>query len=152
VTEALVAACRSIDPEPIAELALELVRIWSPPGDERAMADRVATALTEAGARVRIDEEFPASPSVIAEIGASDGAAGPTLQWHGHLDAIEVVQPDPRREGDRIVGRGAADMKGDHRRARWRPRASPRRAGPHVLGGAHRAAGNGPARDRRGAG
>jgi acetylornithine deacetylase/succinyl-diaminopimelate desuccinylase-like protein len=84
------------------------VRIWSPPGDERAMADRVAAALQAAGARVRLDEEYPASPSVIAELGQD----GPTLQWHGHLDAIDVPQPDPRRDGDRIIGRGAADMKG----------------------------------------
>jgi succinyl-diaminopimelate desuccinylase len=58
---------------------------------------------------VRLDAEFPDSPSVIAELG---GPGGPTLQWHGHLDAIDVPQPEPRREGDRIIGRGAADMKG----------------------------------------
>lgn len=103
------AACRAIDPEPIADLTLELLRIWSPPGHEAEMADRLAAALTEAGARVRLDREFPDSPSVIAELGPGNG---PTIQWHGHLDAIDVGHAPPERVGDRLLGRGAADMKG----------------------------------------
>ncbi len=107
--DALRAACRAIDPEPIAELTLELLHIWSPPGHEARMADRMAEALSEAGARVRLDREFPASPSVIAELGDGDG---PTIQWHGHLDAIDVEHTPPERRGDILVGRGSADMKG----------------------------------------
>ncbi len=53
------------------------------------MAERMADELTAAGARVRLDREFPSSPSVIAELGAAEGE-GPTIQWHGHLDAIDV--------------------------------------------------------------
>jgi acetylornithine deacetylase/succinyl-diaminopimelate desuccinylase-like protein len=105
----LAAACRAVDPEPIADLTLELLRIWSPPGSETAMARRTATALETAGARVRLDEELPGSPSVIAELG---DRSGPTLQWHGHLDAIDVPHADPMRDGDLLIGRGAADMKG----------------------------------------
>jgi acetylornithine deacetylase/succinyl-diaminopimelate desuccinylase-like protein len=105
---AFVRACREVDPEPIAALTLDLVRIWSPPHDTREMAAATAAALTDAGASVRIDTEFPDTPSVIAEL----GDAGPTLQWHGHLDAIDVPQAETGRVGDRIVGRGAADMKG----------------------------------------
>ncbi len=105
----LVEACRRLDPEPIADRTLELVRIWSPPGDESRMAGATADALTAVGARVRLDEEFPGSPSVIAELGQADG---PTLQWHGHLDAIDVPHGDAHRSDGRIVGRGAADMKG----------------------------------------
>ncbi len=103
------AACRAIDPEPIADLTMDLLRIWSPPGHEARMADRMATALSDAGARVRLDREFPDSPSVIAELGSDDG---PTIQWHGHLDAIDVAHAPPERVGDRLLGRGAADMKG----------------------------------------
>lgn len=102
-------ACRQIDPEPIAATTLDLLNIWSPPGHEAAMADRLATELAEAGATVRLDREFPNSPSVIAEIGPGDG---PTIQWHGHLDAIDVEHAPPERSGDVLVGRGAADMKG----------------------------------------
>jgi acetylornithine deacetylase/succinyl-diaminopimelate desuccinylase-like protein len=102
-------ACRRIDPEPIATTTLELLRIWSPPGHESEMANRLAAELSGAGATVRLDREFPSSPSVIAELGPGDG---PTLQWHGHLDAIDVEHTPPERRGDVLVGRGAADMKG----------------------------------------
>ncbi len=105
----LVEACRAVDPEPIADLTLELLRIWSPPGSETAMAERVATALDAVGARVRLDEDVAGSPSVIAELGEGPG---PTLQWHGHLDAIDIPHSAPTREGDLLIGRGAADMKG----------------------------------------
>ena len=102
-------ACRRIDPEPIADLTLDLLRIWSPPGHEAEMAERLAAELSEAGATVRIDREFPNSPSVIAELGTGDG---PTIQWHGHLDAIDIEHAPPERNGDLLIGRGAADMKG----------------------------------------
>ena len=105
----LVDACRSLDPEPIADLALDLTRIWSPPGDEARMAERMAEEWAARGARVTIDREYPNSPSVIVEFGATDG---PTLQWHGHLDAVDLAHPEPYRDGTRVVGRGSADMKG----------------------------------------
>jgi acetylornithine deacetylase/succinyl-diaminopimelate desuccinylase-like protein len=104
-------ACQRIDPEPIAALTLDLLRIWSPPGHEAVMADRLAAELSDAGARVRLDREFPDSPSVIAELGSTD-AEGPTIQWHGHLDAIDIEHAPPERLGDLLIGRGAADMKG----------------------------------------
>ncbi len=102
-------ACATIDGEPIAALALDLLHIPSPPGRERRMAERMADELSDAGARVRLDDEFPDSPSVIAELGVGDG---PVIQWHGHLDVIDVPHGAPERAGDRLVGRGAADMKG----------------------------------------
>jgi succinyl-diaminopimelate desuccinylase len=98
-------ACRQIDPEPIAATTLDLLRIWSPPGHEAAMADRLAAELSDAGATVRLDREFPNSPSVIAELGPGDG---PTIQWHGHLDAIDVEHTPPERHDDLLIGRGAA--------------------------------------------
>lgn len=102
-------SCRQIDPEPIAATTLDLLGIWSPPGHEAAMADRLASELSEAGATVRLDREFPNSPSVIAELGPGEG---PTIQWHGHLDAIDVEHAPPKRQDDLLIGRGAADMKG----------------------------------------
>lgn len=105
----LLNACRTLDTDPIAELTLELTRIWSPPGDEAAMAGRMAEEWDRVGARVEIDRTFPSSPSVIAEFG---GSSGPTLQWHGHLDAVDLAHAEPTRSGDLIIGRGAADMKG----------------------------------------
>ena len=57
----------ALDPEPIAELATRMLEIWSPPGAEVEMAALAHRALIAAGAEdATIDDEFPASPSVIA--------------------------------------------------------------------------------------
>ena len=50
-------------------------------------------------------------PVTMAEVGPSDA---PTLVMHGHLDVVpaEPGQFKPRVEGDRLIGRGAYDMKG----------------------------------------
>jgi acetylornithine deacetylase/succinyl-diaminopimelate desuccinylase-like protein len=102
---------RTVDPEPIAELTMRMLEIWSPPGREAEMAALALEALIEAGAEdVALDAEFPESPSVIAWL--RSGHPGPTLQWHGHLDAIRSAHAAPRREGDVLYGRGASDMKG----------------------------------------
>src|SRR3954469_9988503 len=96
---------RNVDPEPIAELTTRMLEIWSPPGHEAEMAAVAARALLAAGAEGgRIDDEFPESPSVIAWL--RSGNPGPTLQWHGHLDAIATAHTPVRREGDTIYGRG----------------------------------------------
>ncbi|HEX3293928.1 MAG TPA: M20/M25/M40 family metallo-hydrolase, partial [Solirubrobacterales bacterium] len=51
-------------------------------------------------------------PVTTAEVGPSDGV--PTLVLHGHLDVVPggQVQFEPQVEGDRLIGRGAYDMKG----------------------------------------
>ena len=51
-------------------------------------------------------------PVTIAEIGPSDATM--TLLLHGHLDVVpgRREQFTPRVEGDRLIGRGAYDMKG----------------------------------------
>jgi acetylornithine deacetylase/succinyl-diaminopimelate desuccinylase-like protein len=109
--DALRDAARAMDPDPISDLTLDLLGIWSPPGSEAAIAERMADELAAAGASVRLDREFPSSPSVIAELGPAEGE-GPTIQWHGHLDAIDVEHTPPERRNGMLVGRGAADMKG----------------------------------------
>lgn len=102
---------RTIDPERIARRALNFVNVWSPPGEEGAMAEIVALALTEAGVDdVRLDEEFAGSPSVIARVDGPE--KGPVLQWHGHLDAIRTPHPPGEIAGGRLSGRGVVDMKG----------------------------------------
>jgi acetylornithine deacetylase/succinyl-diaminopimelate desuccinylase-like protein len=110
-TARLVERARSIDPEPIAELTTRFLEIWSPPGQEAEMAAAAHRALLDAGAEdVSLDDEFPDSPSVIGWLRSS--MPGPTLQWHGHLDAIVTGHAPVRRDGDVIYGRGASDMKG----------------------------------------
>ena len=50
-------------------------------------------------------------PVLAATVGP---AAGPTVVLHGHLDVVPANpdQFEPRVEGDRLIGRGAYDMKG----------------------------------------
>ena len=55
--------------------------------------------------------DFDGLPVILAEVGP---AAGPTLILHGHLDVVPAhpEQFAPRVDGDRLIGRGAYDMKG----------------------------------------
>jgi succinyl-diaminopimelate desuccinylase len=52
-------------------------------------------------------------PVLVAEVGARDEAA-PCIVLHGHLDVVpgRAEQFAARVEGDRLIGRGAYDMKG----------------------------------------
>ncbi len=50
-------------------------------------------------------------PVLVADVGPRDG---PTVILHGHLDVVPGFEQqfEPRVEGDRLIGRGAYDMKG----------------------------------------
>ena len=50
-------------------------------------------------------------PVLRSHVGPADG---PSVIWHGHLDVVpaRAGQFEPRVEGDRLIGRGAYDMKG----------------------------------------
>jgi succinyl-diaminopimelate desuccinylase len=50
-------------------------------------------------------------PVLLSQVGPADG---PSVIWHGHLDVVPARegQFEPRVEGDRLIGRGAYDMKG----------------------------------------
>jgi succinyl-diaminopimelate desuccinylase len=52
-------------------------------------------------------------PVLVAEVGASDEGS-PCVVLHGHLDVVpgRPEQFEPRLDGDRLIGRGAYDMKG----------------------------------------
>jgi succinyl-diaminopimelate desuccinylase len=52
-------------------------------------------------------------PVLVAEVGPS-GTDAPCVVLHGHLDVVpgRPEQFEPRIEGDRLIGRGAYDMKG----------------------------------------
>ncbi len=57
------------------------------------------------------DHQFGDRFALTAEVGASEG---PTLVFHGHYDVVPArpEQFEPRVQGDRLIGRGAYDMKG----------------------------------------
>jgi len=96
--------------------------------DERVLAERLITYDTSTGDGLRAavgfikgwlearevpvtGREFGGLPVVLADVGPADG---PCVILHGHVDVVPAHegQFQPRVEGDRLVGRGAYDMKG----------------------------------------
>jgi succinyl-diaminopimelate desuccinylase len=59
------------------------------------------------------DHDHNGFPVLVAEVGARSESA-PCIVLHGHLDVVpgRPEQFQPRIEGDRLIGRGAYDMKG----------------------------------------
>ena len=98
--------------------------------DERLLAERLITYDTsnQDGIRaaagfvkgwlesrdIRVsDHQHGELPVVLAEVGPS-GPDVPRVVLHGHVDVVpgREGQFEPRVEGDRLIGRGAYDMKG----------------------------------------
>ena len=118
VEQRLLAYLREREDE-ILEFARLLIAVPSPnpPGDERAVADLVASRLADLGVtdvrRVGAEEE---RPNLIAQVGGGDG---PTLMLSGHIDtkpagdmeAWETDPWDPVLRGDDLIGLGSGDMK-----------------------------------------
>ena len=104
----------------ILEFARDLIRIPSPnpPGDERAVADRVTGRLAELGiTEVERLGARPERPNLIVRLRGSD--AGPRLMLSGHLDtkpagdldAWDTDPWDPVLHDGELVGLGSGDMK-----------------------------------------
>ncbi|HVF78013.1 MAG TPA: M20/M25/M40 family metallo-hydrolase [Solirubrobacteraceae bacterium] len=96
--------------------------------DERVLAERLITydTSTSDGLRAAVGfikgwlearevpvtgREFGGLPVVLADVGPAEG---PCVILHGHVDVVpaHAGQFSPRIEGDRLIGRGAYDMKG----------------------------------------
>src|SRR4051812_14139931 len=98
--------------------------------DERALAERLMRYDTSKPDELRAaagfvrgwlgsreidaaDHDHNGLPVVLADVGSTDPKA-PTIVLHGHVDVVpaHAEQFEPRVEGDRLIGRGAYDMKG----------------------------------------
>jgi succinyl-diaminopimelate desuccinylase len=97
--------------------------------DERVLAERLITYDTSTPDGLRAaagfvkgwlesrelvvrSQEHEGLPVVLVDVGG--GPSCPTVVFHGHLDVVPAYasQFEPRAEGDRLIGRGAYDMKG----------------------------------------
>jgi succinyl-diaminopimelate desuccinylase len=98
----------------VEALTLALCDISSVTGDEAACADAIAALLAPTGLTLsRVGQ------TVLARSGGGGGAGGttsarPLILLVGHTDTVppKAGEGAPRREGSRIVGLGASDMKG----------------------------------------
>jgi succinyl-diaminopimelate desuccinylase len=110
--------------ESLAERAEALCAIASPTGAERELCGELeawARALFPAVQRVKdslvvwVDGEPPSS-TLPAGAGERGVTARPLVLLAGHTDTVPAPEADrgrpPRREGGRLVGTGASDMKG----------------------------------------
>ena len=100
--------------------------------DERALAERLIgydtsqeEELAAAASFIKgwlgshdvdvVESHHNGLPVLIADVGAGPQAVdAPTIIFHGHVDVVPAhsEQFQPRIEGDRLIGRGAYDMKG----------------------------------------
>ncbi|WP_123538432.1 M20 family metallopeptidase [Halosimplex salinum] len=101
----------------IVDLTLDLLSVETanPPGDTRdivASLERYLEPLAVDVERVAVD---PAKPNLVVTV---PGESDETLLFNGHLDTVpfdaDAWSYDPlgERDGDRLYGRGATDMKG----------------------------------------
>jgi acetylornithine deacetylase/succinyl-diaminopimelate desuccinylase len=119
VEEGAQRAAAAVDPDEVLRFARALIAAPSenPGGTEDEAAAVAADILAELGATPEIVRSDEGRPSVVASIGAAER---PRLAWNGHLDVVPAGSLDtwahPPWEGvvdaGRLVGRGAADMKG----------------------------------------
>ena len=99
--------------------------------DERVLAERLIGYQTsrpeaivaaaqfvrgwlEVGGITVLEIDHHGLPVLVAEVGAPAAADAPCVVFHGHLDVVpgRAEQFSARVEGDRLIGRGAYDMKG----------------------------------------
>ncbi len=103
--------------ERIFEIATELLSFdtQNPPGETRAIAGWLESFFEGLGLEAELYYTDPAKPNVVATL---PGATDRTLLYNGHLDTVPfertewTYDPLGEREGDRLYGRGATDMKG----------------------------------------
>ncbi len=107
-----------VDSSAIEALTCALVAEPSvnPGGNEASTVTVLADACRAAGFAVEVVEAAPGRPNLVATMrGTGDG---PALMLLGHSDVVPAgpgwtADPFvPRRDGDRIIGRGTSDMKG----------------------------------------
>jgi len=102
------------DAEEGAALTASLIAHPSYPGAEAPVQEEIASWLRAAGLQPNLQEAAPGRLNVVARV---VNGPGPTLLLNGHVDTVLAVNGwssdpwQPRRDGDRLYGLGACDMK-----------------------------------------
>ncbi len=108
----------AVDDGRLLDLAQRLIAIptENPPGNERLAAEFLADYFADNGWAVALSDTMPGRPNVVVRI--QGRGPGPHLIFDGHVDVVPAGDgwtSDPYtpliRDG-RMIGRGAADMKG----------------------------------------
>lgn len=102
----------------IVNLLQQLVKIPSPTGEEKNLAEYIYEVLKSWGLKTEIFDVFPNRPDVVGFLEGLEGK--PTLILNGHLDHVPPgnledwsFNPyDGKIVDGKLYGRGAADMKG----------------------------------------
>lgn len=131
----------------LAAMAVELVNIPSPPGEEGPLGDYLAGRLSELGMAVQLQEVEPGRNNVLGRLPGQGG--GPTLLFSAHLDTSTTERELEAWGGARvgglggraaarvqdgwIHGLGVANMKGAFA-AYWGAIRALQRAGARVAG------------------
>lgn len=97
------------------DLLTDLIRFRTVGGGEGAAARHCAALTEEAGLTSRLLGWAEGREQLVAR---TPGGDGPPLTFTGHLDTVPVNPADwsvdpwaAERDGDRVIGRGASDMK-----------------------------------------
>jgi acetylornithine deacetylase len=115
---ALVEAQSAVDDDRLLDFAQRLIAIptENPPGNERIAAEFLADYFAQTGWAVDLSDAAPGRPNVVVRI--EGRAPGPHLIFDGHLDVVPAGEGwtndpyTPAIKDGRLIGRGAADMKG----------------------------------------
>jgi acetylornithine deacetylase len=110
-----------VDESRLVELAVDLVSIPSPTGDEEAMGERVRAELESMGLQVLWQQVEDGRPNVVGIVEGAGG--GKSLMFNGHMDTsysgrepwlagIPGFQPQGFVRDGRIYGLGISNMKG----------------------------------------
>lgn len=96
--------------------ALVRIRSENPPGNAYEECRRcIVEELLRVKCEPTVIELRPADGAAGDAIQAFHGASGPTVYFHGHYDVVPAFSPDQfnaQIAGNRLFGRGSADMKG----------------------------------------
>jgi acetylornithine deacetylase/succinyl-diaminopimelate desuccinylase-like protein len=104
----------------VVELARGLIRLdtSSPPGNETPAAELVGDYLRNAGVDCELVGPDPARLNLVARV--EGRGEGPSLMLMAHTDVVPAPSDDwsvppfaAQLQGERLLGRGAADMKGE---------------------------------------